>query len=480
MARLTDAGTVLESMMQSEATPDTEATRRKRDKFASMSGVALTVSIAAFDATIISTILPRVAQALNGMTLYAWAGTGYFLACAVSILIFGRLGDLFGRKRLMLLSLVLVGLGSALSGLSQSMGQLIGFRVLQGVGGGMMIATAFAAPVDLFPDPKERVRWMVMLSVTFAVASGVGPVLGGAVTQSLGWRAAFFLIPLTAVFAMVLIWRFFPLLRPERRAPFKLDWMGSLLLAFAVGAPLVGLEFLTLGSAVVPTWVALLTIASSALAAYWLMRVEKMVDTPMFPLRVLEPKQMRYLNIAALLAGAVMFVLIYYIPLLLQDVFGFSPTRAGFVIVPLVAGIPIGSIINGRLFPRETNPQRLMVFGSVLLTLGCLAALTFTDQTSKTVLLVTMGLCGLGLGFLLPNFTLFSQIIADREDAGVASALVQTTRALGSAVGTAIVGMVIAELTIQSGLRIGLVATVIASVFIGILTSRVKMSSYTG
>jgi predicted MFS family arabinose efflux permease len=204
-----------------------------------------------------------------------------------------------------------------------------------------------------------------------------------------------------------------------------------------------------------------------------------MVDTPMFPLRVLEPKQMRYLNIAALLAGAVMFVLIYYIPLLLQDVFGFSPTRAGFVIVPLVAGIPIGSIINGRLFPRETNPQRLMVFGSVLLTLGCLAALTFSEQTSQPMMLVTMGLCGLGLGFLLPNFTLFSQISAEREDAGIASALVQTTRALGSAVGTAIVGMVIAEMTIQSGLRIGLVATVIASVLIGALTARVKMSSYT-
>jgi MFS family permease len=466
-------------MTQPEATPTEAATRRKRDSFASMSGVAMTVSIAAFDATIISTILPRVAQALNGMALYAWAGTGYFLACSVSILIFGRLGDLYGRKRLMLLSLVLVGLGSALSGMSQTMGQLIGFRVLQGVGGGMMIATAFAAPVDLFPDPKERVRWMVMLSVMFAVASGVGPVLGGVVTQSLGWRAAFFLIPVTAVFAMVLIWRFFPVLKPKHRGPIKLDWMGSLLLACAVAAPLVGLEFLTMGNAVVPTWVAVLTIVSAAGAAYWLMRVEKTVDTPMFPLRVLEPKQMRYLNMAALLAGAVMFVLIYYIPLLLQDVFGFSPTRAGFVIVPLVAGIPIGSIVNGLLFPRETNPQRLMVFGSVLLTLGCLAALTFSPQTSQIMMLVTMGLCGLGLGFLLPNFTLFSQIIADREDAGIASALVQTTRAIGSAVGTAIVGMVIAELTIQSGLRIGLVATVMASIFIGWLTSRVKMSSYT-
>lgn len=458
---------------------DAGSTRRKRDLLAALSGVAVTVAIAAFDATIISTILPRVAQALDGMALYAWVGTGYFLACSVSILIFGRLGDLYGRKTLMLLSLVLVALGSAFSGLSQSMGQLIAFRVLQGVGGGMMIATAFAAPVDLFPDPKERVRWMVLLSVTFAVASGIGPVLGGAVTQTLGWRAAFFVIPVTAIAALVLIWRHFPRLRPTVNGPIKLDWVGALLLAWMVGAPLVGLEFLTMGGEVVPTYIALATILSAAPIVWVLMRVERRASTPMFPLRVLETTQMRYLNLAALLAGAVMFVLIFYIPLQLQDVFGFSPTYTGFVIVPLVAGIPVGSIINGRLFPRETNPQRLMVLGSVLLTIGCVGALTFAPTSSQTYMLVVMGFCGIGLGFLLPNFTLFSQIIAERDDAGIASALVQTTRALGSAIGTAIVGMVIAELSIQSGLRIGLVATVIASIAIGWLASRVKMSSYT-
>lgn len=444
-----------------------------------MSGVALTVSIAAFDATIISTILPRVAQALGGMDLYAWVGTGYFLACSVSILIFGRLGDLYGRKRLMLLSLILVALGSALSGLSQTMGQLIAFRVLQGVGGGMMIATAFAAPVDLFPDPKERVRWMVMLSVTFAIASGIGPVLGGAVTQALGWRAAFYVIPVTAIAALVLIWRYFPQLRPSITSPIKLDWVGSALLAWSVGAPLVGLELLTTSGTAVPAYLALLIMLSAIPTALLLFRVERRVATPMFPLRVLQTTQMRYLNMAAFLAGAVMFVLVFYIPLQLQDVFGFSPTYTGLVIVPLVAGIPVGSIVNGRLFPRETNPQRLMVFGSILLTLGCMGCLTFTADTSQSFMLVTMGFCGLGLGFLLPNFTLFSQIIAEREDAGIASALVQTTRALGSAVGTALVGMVIAELSIQTGLRIGLVATVAAGVMIGWLASRVKMSSYT-
>lgn len=451
----------------------------KRDLFAALSGVATTVTIVAFDATIISTILPQVAQTLNGLSLYAWVGTGYFLACSVTILIFGRLGDLYGRKPLMLLSLILVALGSALSGLSQSMGQLIAFRVLQGFGGGMMIATAFAAPADLFPDPKERVRWMVMLSVTFAVASGVGPVLGGAVTQALGWRAAFYVIPVTAVIAFTVIWRFFPTIVPKVKGPRSLDWLGSLLLAWTVGAPLVGLELLTMSSNSSDTWLSLAVIFSSLPVGFLLLMVERRVSTPMFPLRILETPQARFLNLAAILAGAIMFVLIYYIPLQFQDVFGYSPTRAGVLISPLVAGIPMGSIINGRLFPRSTNPQRLMVFGSVLLTIGCLMTLTFSETSSMSMVLLTMGTCGLGFGFLLPNFTLFIQIIANREDVGVASALVQTTRAIGSAIGTALVGMIIAELSIHTGLRIGLIGAVIASVFVGWLVSRVKMSSYT-
>lgn len=164
-----------------------------------MAGVAATVVLAAFDSTIISTTLPRVAEALDGMALYAWVGTGYLLATAASIMIFGRLGDMFGRKPLMLVSVLIIALGSIACGLSQSMGQLIAFRSLQGIGGGMMIATAFAAPADLLPDAKRRVRWMALVSAAFAMASGIGPVLGGAVTQALGWRAAFFISPISAV-----------------------------------------------------------------------------------------------------------------------------------------------------------------------------------------------------------------------------------------------------------------------------------------
>ena len=465
----------------SESSPAAPAvsTASKRELLLSMAGVAVTVSIVAFDATIISTILPQVAEALGGMALYAWAGTGYFLACAVTIMIFGRLGDLYGRKPLILLSLVLVTLGSVLSGLSQTMSQLVAFRVLQGLGGGMMIATAFAAPADIFPDPKQRVRWMVLLSSTFAVASGVGPVLGGVVTQALGWRAAFFVIPITAIIAFVMIWRFFPRLQPVSDDQHRMDWVGALLMAITVGAPLIGIELLTGRDSTVPAWVALAVIVSTVVSGYLLLKVERRVPTPIFPLRILQTRQAQFINLASILSGAVMFILIFYIPLQFQDVFGFSPIMAGALITPLVAGMPIGSIINGRLFPRESNPQRLMLLGSILLGAGCAFALTFTAQSAVWWVLLSMTFCGLGLGFLLPNFTLFMQIVAHRQDVGVASALVQTTRALGSAVGTALVGVAIAELSIRSGLRLGLIASVCACVVIGWLAVNIKMNSYT-
>lgn len=412
------------------------------------------------------------------MDLNAWAGTGYFLASAIAILIFGRLGDLFGRKPLMIISMVLVVVGSVLGGLSQSMEQLITFRVLQGLGGGMMIATTFAAPADLFPDPRRRVRWLLMISITFATASGLGPVIGGAITQELGWRAAFFVTPIAALIGIVTTWLYFPRIKPERTASVRLDWLGSLLLSIAVGAPLAGIELLTSQGQSDYRLLGLGMIVTGVAAALLLVPVERRAVTPIFPLRVLATPESRWLNLAGLLSGAVMFILIFYIPLLLQDVFGYSPSHAGLLMTPLVAGTSIGSIMNGRLFPKQNEPGRLMVFGSGLLTLGCLLTLTFTTDSPGWWVLLSMSLCGIGLGFMLPNFTLFMQMLAEQRDVGVASALVQTTRALGSAFGTALVGILVARISIVMGVKIGLVLCVVMSVAIAWVCSRIKMRNF--
>ncbi|MCC7225672.1 MAG: MFS transporter [Burkholderiaceae bacterium] len=466
-------------MSSQQPTPPVQGSAHtRRELLLAMTGLASTVVIAAFDSTIVSTTLPRVAQALDGMGLYAWVGTGYFLASAVAILIFGRLGDLFGRKSLMLASIAIISVGAGLAALSQTMSQLIAFRVLQGIGNGMMTATAFAAPADLFPDPKRRVRWMAMLSASFAVASGVGPVLGGAVTQALGWRAAFLVTPITGIIALYLLKRHFPDIRPEHDARQRtIDWAGAALLTLAVGAPLAGLELLVAGAGGIPVGWAIALLLAGFASALLLIPVERRAATPIFPLHILRPRQSQLLNLAGMLTGAVMFILIFYIPLLLQDVLGYSPTHAGLLMTPMVACMPLGSIVNGRAFPRLAAPQRLMMVGSALLAAGCGMAIAFSASSPTWWVLLALSLAGFGLGFLLPNFTLFMQMQSPRQDVGVASALIQTTRALGSAVGTALVGMAIAHGSISVGLRISLVVCVALCGAVAWLASKIQMKN---
>ncbi|QYJ24797.1 MFS transporter [Achromobacter sp. ES-001] len=442
-----------------------------------MAGVSATVVLAALDSTIISTTLPRVAEALNGMALYAWVGTGYLLATAASILIFGRLGDMFGRKPLMLVSVLIIALGSIACGLAQSMTQLIVFRTLQGVGGGMMIATAFAAPADLFPDAKQRVRWMALVSAAFAMASGIGPVLGGAATQALGWRAAFFISPVAAAGAFFLLARYFPRIRPIHDGSRKIDWVGAILLVLAVGAPLAALELaFAQGEHAHPLLGAMLAVIGVAAIAI-LIPTERRVKSPIFPLRVLAGQESKLLNLAAMMVGAVMFVLIFYSPLLLQQVLGYTPSEAGLLLTPLVAAISVGSIINGRMFPKQTEPQRLMVFGGLLLAAGTLMVLLISPGTSAWWILAAFFVNGCALGFLLPNLTLFMQMLSERRDVGVASALVQTTRAIGSALGTALVGIMISHGTVLNGVRAGLVLCIVLSLSCALLAYRVKMKN---
>ncbi|WP_459616166.1 MFS transporter [Bordetella sp. 2513F-2] len=455
----------------------TDSSRSHRELLLAMAGVAATVVLVAFDSTIVSTTLPRVAAALGGMDLYAWVGTGYLLATAASILIFGRLGDMYGRKPLMLVSVSLVALGSIACGLSQSMSQLIVFRTLQGVGGGMMIATAFAAPADLFPDAKQRVRWMALVSAVFAMASGIGPVLGGAATEALGWRAAFFISPVAAVAALFLLARYFPRIRPAGGEARRIDWIGAVLLVTLVSAPLAAMELaFAQGAAAHPGWAAALALAA-VLAAVVLIPYERRVASPIFPLRVLAGREPQLLNLAALAVGAIMFVLIFYSPLLLQHELHYSPSQAGLLLTPLVAAISVGSIINGYLFPRQTEPQRLMVFGGLLLAVGSGMVLAIGPETSALWILAAFFVNGTALGFMLPNLTLFMQMLSERRDVGVASALVQTTRAIGSAAGTALVGIVIARTSVLDGVRAGLAMCVALSLFSALLAHRVKMKN---
>jgi predicted MFS family arabinose efflux permease len=309
------------------------------------------------------------------------------------------------------------------------------------------------------------------------MASGIGPVLGGAATQALGWRAAFFIAPIAAAGAFFLLARYFPRIRPVHDGSRKIDWLGAILLVVAVGAPLAALELAFAGGDHAHPLLGALLAAMGVAAIAVLIPIERRVRSPIFPLRVLSAKESRLLNMAAMMVGAVMFVQIFYSPLLLQQVLDYTPSEAGLLLTPLVAAISVGSIINGRLFPKQSEPQRLMVFGGGLLAAGSLMVLLISPGTSAWWILAAFFVNGCALGFLLPNLTLFMQMLSERRDVGVGSALVQTTRAIGSALGTAVVGIIISHSTVLNGVRAGLVLCIVLSLTCALLAHRVKMKN---
>jgi predicted MFS family arabinose efflux permease len=257
----------------------------------------------------------------------------------------------------------------------------------------------------------------------------------------------------------------------------KIDWVGAILLVLAVGAPLAALELaFARGEHAHPLLGGMLALIGVAAIAI-LIPTERRVKSPIFPLRVLSGRDSRLLNLSAMMVGAVMFVLIFYSPLLLQQVLGYTPSEAGLLLTPLVAAISVGSIINGRLFPKQTEPQRLMMFGGLLLAGGSLMVLLISPGTSAWWILAAFFVNGCALGFLLPNLTLFMQMLSERRDVGVASALVQTTRAIGSALGTAVVGIIISHSTVLNGVRTGLGLCIVLSLTCALLAHRVKMKN---
>lgn len=406
-----------------------------------MLGISLVIVLIALDQTVVGTALPSIVADLKGYSLYPWIAAVYLLTNAIFIPIIGRLGDIHGRKPFLIGAIALFTIASVLCGLASSMLQLVIARALQGAGGGMLVGSAFASVPDLFPDLKQRVRWQVMLSSAFGISSAFGPALGGVMTEHLGWRSVFFVNVPIGLLALGVVWLYLPLTIHHKAEKSGLDWLGVLLLVASLFTLLLTSE---MGSSLGFLSLALWGLIFSSLSfSYLFYRHQIQSSRPIVPAHILGHSTVQLLAALSFLSGMMLFILVFYMPLLLQAGFSLSPKVSGGLVTPILVGITVGSIINGRLI-THVKPTRLIYFAGIITLLIGLLMLTQADQaTSKIYLILAYTFCGLGFGFQIPNLTLQIQSAVAKSDLGSSSALVQTLRTVGSMFGASIGGLLV-------------------------------------
>jgi EmrB/QacA subfamily drug resistance transporter len=416
--------------------------RSFRQNLLAMLGLCFVLIMVALDQTVVGTALPTIVSELKGFEWYAWVGTSYLLTSVIVVPIFGKLGDEHGRKRFVVIAIIIFTLASSLCGISQTMLQLVLSRALQGIGGGILMATSFACIPDLFPNTHERLRWQILFSTAFGLANAFGPSLGGYLSEYWGWRWVFFVNLPVGIFSLLFVFYFLPNMRHSAQTASRMDWFGAFLIALTLGCLQLFVEWLPQNKApLLLLIVGLLGAISAATLIWW----ERRCDNPILPFEMFKNKVIGPILMLSLIMGFCLFAIMYYAPLLFQGGFKLSPNQAGMLITPLAVFITIGSIINGRIVTRLKSPKVILYSGIVFFMLSALTMTQTTANTPHTMVATAMALGGLGIGLLLPNLTLIIQACALRRQLGVATAMLQSTRMVGSMLGAAVIGSLISN-----------------------------------
>jgi EmrB/QacA subfamily drug resistance transporter len=413
----------------------------KRQIIIILPGLLMALMLAMLDQLIVGTALPRIVGSLGGVSHLSWVVTAYTLASTITTPFYGKLGDMYGRKKFFISAIIIFLAGSALSGLSQTMAQLIAFRAIQGLGAGGLMVGAMATIGDIVP-PRERGRYMSYFMVVMMLATVGGPLLGGWITDAFSWRWIFYInLPLGGA---ALVYLTAMMHMPARRVQHRIDYLGGALLAIIATAIILlatwgGTEYRWAS----PQVIGLAVIAVVSLAGF--LAVERRAAEPMLPLHVFKNRNFSLTMVLTFFVGLSLFGAMTFLPLFQQTVQGASPTVSGLLFTPLMIGSALTSVVAGQAVTKTGKYKIFPIIGGVIMTAGMFLLSRIGVSTTRLGLSLDYVVLGLGMGFLMQMVSLIAQNSVELRDMGVASSARMFFQQIGGSLGVAALGALFAS-----------------------------------